>query len=192
MTIVERIENYLNEGLERHVDDVLTQNDINRDEWYWDKGLHIDNIEVGKEIANLLNNTGDFNCSYDKKKKMIIFKPLKESINERLANRCAGKVFAFTGFRDAQMEQDIEEQGGEVSNGITTQTTHLIMKKKGSGSIKEEKAKERGLVIWDEKEMNKFLTGGASIPTAPARKTGPVGKGSRPRKIKDTDDGEGE
>lgn len=91
----------------------------------------------------------------------------KQFLSERLSNRCAGKVFVFTGFRSAGLEDEIEEQGGKIGKSVTYDTTHLIMKKKGSGSGKENKVYDINagrqpadkIVIWDEKQLEKFLAG---------------------------------
>lgn len=65
--------------------------------------------------------------------------------------------FVFTGVRDANANQRIIELGGIVQDSINSQTTHLIMKEKGSGSSKEQKALKMGIVIWDINELNNKL-----------------------------------
>jgi DNA ligase (NAD+) len=57
-----------------------------------------------------------------------------------------GVYFAFTGVRDSDLENMIAYKGGIVS-GVTKKTSYLIVKQKGSGSVKEEKAKELGVKI---------------------------------------------
>lgn len=68
-------------------------------------------------------------------------------------------VVVFTGFRDKDAEQQLEEKGAKIGSSVSKTTTHLIMKEKGSGSSKEKKALELGITIWNQQELEKFLGG---------------------------------
>lgn len=70
----------------------------------------------------------------------------------------SGKIFVFTGFRNKEWETIIENNGGIISNSINKNTSYLIMKNKGSGSSKEQKALSLNIPILDINEFNdKFL-----------------------------------
>jgi len=81
----------------------------------------------------------------------------KEEVKMPTSNKCEGKVFVFTGFRSEELEEKIRSCNGEVGSGVNKRTTHLVMKKKGSGSGKEQKAIDLGITIWDKDEIEKFL-----------------------------------
>lgn len=68
-----------------------------------------------------------------------------------------GKSFVFTGVRDKDIEVKIESNGGKISSGVSKSTTHLIMKQKGSGSSKENKAIELGIEIMTLDELKDYL-----------------------------------
>jgi len=53
----------------------------------------------------------------------------------------------MTGFRDAQLQADIESRGGKVSSGVSKNTTHLLAINPNSGSSKLEKAKALGVKV---------------------------------------------
>jgi DNA ligase (NAD+) len=76
---------------------------------------------------------------------------------ERISNDLEGKQFVFTGIRDKKSENDIVIRGGIIGSGISSKTTYLIMKEKGSGSSKEKKALELGVLILDLEELKEML-----------------------------------
>lgn len=53
----------------------------------------------------------------------------------------------MTGFRDAELQYQIESKGGKVSSGVSKKTTHLLALDPNSGSGKAEKAKELGVKV---------------------------------------------
>ena len=69
----------------------------------------------------------------------------------------SGEKIIFTGFRDDEMEATVKENGGEIINSVSKKTTILVTNKKGSGSSKEIKAEELGVVIMDKEEFKKFI-----------------------------------
>lgn len=80
----------------------------------------------------------------------------KEKIMENTLN---GKACVFTGFRDADMEDEIIDHGGCMKSGISKNADILVMKVKGSGTSKERKAQDLGLEITDINEFKeKYLT----------------------------------
>jgi DNA ligase (NAD+) len=77
----------------------------------------------------------------------------KEEKVKVISNKFAGMTIVFTGFRRKDWEQKIVENGGVVGSGVTKKTTHLVMKVKGSGSGKEQKALDLGITIMDADEF---------------------------------------
>jgi NAD-dependent DNA ligase len=58
-----------------------------------------------------------------------------------------GKQFVFTGVRRKDLEEIIESKGGKIGSSVSKNTTYLVMKEKGSGSSKENKAINLGVEI---------------------------------------------
>jgi DNA ligase (NAD+) len=63
--------------------------------------------------------------------------------------RFSGMVFCMTGFRDKELSEKIIELGGSVSDGVTKETTCLIVKDITSNSSKVQKARKNGIEIID-------------------------------------------
>ena len=72
-------------------------------------------------------------------------------------SKCVGKTFIFTGVRRKDLEILIQQEGGKVTDTISRNCTHLIMKVVGSGSNKEKKALEYGMTIWTVEQLESFL-----------------------------------
>jgi DNA ligase (NAD+) len=68
-----------------------------------------------------------------------------------------GKQIVFTGFRNADLEKQIESLGGEIGNSLSKKTTILVMKEKGSGSSKEKKAMDYGVEVMTVEEFEGYL-----------------------------------
>ena len=69
----------------------------------------------------------------------------------------AGLNVVMTGFRDKIMEDTIKANGGVISSGVSTQTTHLVTKDAGSTSNKSARARELGIPIVTLREFTKIL-----------------------------------
>jgi DNA ligase (NAD+) len=65
--------------------------------------------------------------------------------------------FVFTGVRRAELEEIIESRGGKIGSSVSKNTTHLVMKLKGSGSSKETKAIGLGVKIFTIGELEDML-----------------------------------
>lgn len=76
---------------------------------------------------------------------------------EKVGDDLNGKVFVFTGVRSKEMETTIESRGGKIGSGVSKNTTHLVMKAKGSGSSKETKAIDMGVEILTLNELESLL-----------------------------------
>ena len=68
-------------------------------------------------------------------------------------NKYTGMKVCFTGVRDANLEQEIVENGGEVCSGVSKKTTHLIVANKDSASGKATKATQLGIPIMTIEEF---------------------------------------
>jgi DNA ligase (NAD+) len=66
-----------------------------------------------------------------------------------------GKQIVFTGFRNADLEKKIETLGGEIGNSLSKKTSILVMKEKGSGSSKEKKAIDYGVIVMTIEEFER-------------------------------------
>lgn len=88
-------------------------------------------------------------------KHLNITKTTQEIVSDDLSSY----NFVFTGYRDKEANTKIESMGGKISSSVSSKVTHLVMKAKGSGSSKEEKAIKLGITIWDADEFNSFLAG---------------------------------
>jgi len=69
----------------------------------------------------------------------------------------AGKQFVFTGVRRKDLEEIIASRGGIIGGSVSKNTTHLVMKAKGSGSSKETKALSLGVEILTVEELEDLL-----------------------------------
>ena len=68
-----------------------------------------------------------------------------------------GKTFVFTGVRRKDLEEVIVSRGGVIGGSVSKNSTHLIMKVKGSGSSKETKAISLGVEIMTVEELEDLL-----------------------------------
>lgn len=76
---------------------------------------------------------------------------------EPISKELEGWAVVFTGFRSKEMEEEIILNGGEIKSGISANSTHLVMKIKGSGTSKEQKALKLGQKILNIEEMRAIL-----------------------------------
>lgn len=72
-------------------------------------------------------------------------------------NDLTGESFCFTGVRRADLELIIIELGGSISKSVSKNTTCLVMKEKGTSTVKEITAIERGIRIIDVEELEQEL-----------------------------------
>lgn len=69
------------------------------------------------------------------------------------SNELDGKVIVFTGFRDKQLEKDIESLGGRVASAVSGKTTTVIAIDKNEKSSKLEKARKQNIDIFSKAEF---------------------------------------
>lgn len=80
-----------------------------------------------------------------------------ENDNNSSDNTLEGMVFVFTGVRRKDLEIQIEDRGGRIASSVSKNTTHVICKDPGSGSLKLVKAQEFGAEIMSVEELEEFL-----------------------------------
>lgn len=91
---------------------------------------------------------------YKSLSEILTFKTKVETVESEIFR---GRVFCFTGFRNKAMEDMIKKNGGTVSSSYTKSVTDLVIKEKGSGSSKEQKAMSAGINIHSESEFRELL-----------------------------------
>lgn len=64
-----------------------------------------------------------------------------------VSGRLTGKVFCFTGYRDAAQKATIESLGGVVSDKFDKSVTHLLFREDGRASSKLQKAQAAGITV---------------------------------------------
>lgn len=80
-----------------------------------------------------------------------------EAAKKKTNGKLSGQMYVFTGIRRKDLEQVIEERGGTIGSGVSKNTSVLVMKEKGSGSSKEQKAINLGIKILTVTELEKEL-----------------------------------
>ena len=98
--------------------------------------------------------------NYDKFR--IFIEGLPITISEKVevvavGDDLVGKQFVFTGVRRKDLEEIIVSRGGVIAGSVSKNTTHLVMKAKGSGSSKETKAISLGVEILTVEELEDLL-----------------------------------
>lgn len=76
---------------------------------------------------------------------------------EPTSNDLNGQSYVFTGIRRKDLEEIIISKGGIIGSGVSKNTSVLVMKEKGSGSSKEQKAEQLGIRILNVYELEKEL-----------------------------------
>ena len=66
-------------------------------------------------------------------------------------------TFVFTGFRDENKQQQLEDMGHKVVDNVTKETTHLVMLSTLRVTTKSIKAKEFGCEIWSVDNLDEYL-----------------------------------
>ena len=102
-----------------------------------------------------LNSIGAFNDFYETIKDIISIK--KDTQVKEVTDELYGMSFVFSGVRRHDLEESILSKGGRVASGVSKNSTHLIMKSKGSGSSKEKKAVQLGQTIMTVEELENML-----------------------------------
>lgn len=81
--------------------------------------------------------------------------PMEEKLAP-IGNKYSGMKVCFTGVRDKDLEGSIVLHGGEIVNGVTKNTTHLIVADTSTQSVKAKKARSLGLPIMTVEEFKQL------------------------------------
>ncbi len=89
--------------------------------------------------------------------KLSKLKPMSvtESIVKPTGSALKGQFVGFTGFRSKELEAKIVQQGGTITQGVTKQTTILLVANTSTTSSKAEKARAKGVKILSADEFTK-------------------------------------
>lgn len=98
--------------------------------------------KTATEFAEGLPRFIEFLKALPKTVKIIEPKEIK-----KLSSKLEGESVGFTGFRDAGLERAIKENGGEISNSVSSKTTILLLKDPDSSTTKAEKARSLGIKL---------------------------------------------
>ena len=90
--------------------------------------------------------------NFTEKLNIIIAQP-----KEAVSNSLADWRVCFSGYRDKELENVLQENGAVVVSGVSSKTTHLIVKQKGSGSSKERKALHLEINIFEPDEFKELV-----------------------------------
>jgi NAD-dependent DNA ligase len=89
------------------------------------------------------SNFNEFKKFYNSIKEFISFK----KINSIKKNKWSGKIIVFSGFRDKELKEKLENFGAIISNNVTKTTDYLIIKTSQDNTSKVKKAKELNIQI---------------------------------------------
>jgi NAD-dependent DNA ligase len=90
---------------------------------------------------------------YDSIKKYIT---INTKIEKKKEGSLSGMKIVMSGFRDKTLEELITSNGGEISSGVSKNTSILIIKDESiSGTSKVTKAKELGVKVYTIDSFNK-------------------------------------
>jgi NAD-dependent DNA ligase len=125
----------------------------------WSKKEFIDKIkEISgweeKTSQQFVNNFKDFINFYEKIKPFISIKKIDNSIKSSKLN---DNKIVLSGFRDKQLEQELEKVGAKVVTAISSKINYLVVKDKTISSSKVEKAKKLNIKIITKKELEQKL-----------------------------------
>ena len=84
-----------------------------------------------------------------------ILPPVQKTINHN--GVCAHMSVCMSGFRDNDLEEFIQQNGGNIVSGVSKKTTHLVVKDKSATSSKISKAQSLGIPILSIEEFSKFI-----------------------------------
>lgn len=73
------------------------------------------------------------------------------------SNEIAGMKFCFTGYRNKELQQTIEDMGGSVSSSVSSKTNYVVAANVNSTSGKAKKARDLGIPVIDEPQLIKLL-----------------------------------
>jgi NAD-dependent DNA ligase len=147
-------------GIERMKQIVINIPNILDNYKKWSKTEFIDLIKEipgwdTKTATLFVSNFNDFIEFYNLIKKYIKIKNISNS-----KGKLMDKIFVFSGFRDKDLQNEIESQGGKVGTSISTNTHYLVVKDEDTLANKTGKiikAEELGIKIITKDKLYKKL-----------------------------------
>ncbi len=129
----------------------------------WTKKEFIDKIkEINgweeKTSTLLVNNFGEFVKFYNSIQKYLTLEQVKEK--KATKGEFTGKTVVLTGFRDKQLQEKIEAQGGKIGSSVSKNTDYLVVKDQSvidDPTDKVTKAKELGVKIITKDKLEQLL-----------------------------------
>jgi len=114
-------------------------------------------IEGFSDISanNYLEGIVKYNEFYETIKDLVSVKETSENVVD--SDELGGMAFVFSGVRRKDLNEIILSKGGRVASGISKNSTHLVMKSKGTGSAKETKSIKLGQIILTVEELEELL-----------------------------------
>ncbi len=127
----------------------------------WSKQEFIDNIKKinsweEKTATLLVSNFGDFIKFYDSVKKYITIE-IKKKVTK---GQFTDKTIVLTGFRDKELQEQIEAQGGKIGSSVSKNTDYLVVKDQetiDNPTDKISKATSIGVTIITKDKLIKML-----------------------------------
>lgn len=78
-------------------------------------------------------------------------------IKKKVEGSLTGKQFCFSGFRNDKLEQELKAKGGRIASGVSKKLDYLIVKNKEGTTSKLAKARDYGINIIDENDLEGLL-----------------------------------
>lgn len=107
-----------------------------------------------KTATNVINGLQKTKTLMDK----LISNNVLSFVTETKTNELSSVNVVMTGFRDNELQGNIESKGGKVSSGVSSKTTHLLCNDPNSSSSKMKKARDSGVEIMTPEQF-KMLHG---------------------------------
>jgi NAD-dependent DNA ligase len=105
---------------------------------------------------NYINGISHYRL-YEEELRGLVNISLTEVKEQVAGGNLDGMAFVFSGVRRKDLNEIIEQKGGKVVSGISKNSTHLVMKAKGTGSAKETKALSLNQTILTVEELEELL-----------------------------------
>lgn len=114
---------------------------------------HLTSIEGIGEITAMAFNNGIYLYSKIEAEGISVHSIEKPKVKtaENQINVC------FSGVRDKGMEAELISKGHKIASGVTSKTTHLVVKDPNSNSSKTVKARELGISIYSLEDFKLFV-----------------------------------
>lgn len=113
----------------------------------------LNNIEGFDDITSSLfiNNLDKFKKFYKEIKDLVIIKKIEEKKIKN--NKYKDKIFVFSGFRDSELQNKLEDLGAKITNSISKNTNYLVVINSDLETIKTKKANELGVIIIEKSKL---------------------------------------